>query len=347
MISVEHTRKNNDVILVGIDLGTSRTAVMTNRGFKDIIHSVVGYPKDVIGLKLVGKSQVFGEEALRHHSALTLYHPLEDGVVREASKSDYNAAYELIKHVIEQARQGSGDEVCGVIGVPARASIINKELLVKLAQDLMSIAVVVSEPFMVAYFLDKLSNSIIVDIGAGTVDICGMKGTIPSPKDQVTLLKAGNYIDERFESVILQRYPEAQVTKNSLRIIKEQYGFVGTPPETVKVSMRVGGKPLELDITEELQLVCESIVPDIIEHLEAIIRGFDPEDQQQALLNIYLAGGGSKIKGIDSFIAGHLQEYGDVRVACVADPDYIGSAGALKMATEVPPELWNQVGFLS
>ena len=344
---MEPSSRNLNSLLVGIDLGTSRTAVMTNNGFKQIIRSVVGYPKDVISLKLVGKNQVFGDEALKFHSALTLYQPLEDGVIREASKNDYNAAYELLKHVVEQAKQGSGEDVCGVIGVPARASVINKELLLRLARDLLSRAVVVSEPFMVAYYLDKLSNSIIIDIGAGTVDICGMKGTIPSPDDQVTLLKAGDYIDEKFESAIQQHYPEVQVTRNFLRRIKEEYGFVGEAEKPVVVTMRVGGKPVEIDITDEVRMVCESIVPDIIEHLEGIVRGFDPEDQQETLLNIYLAGGGSKIKGLDEFIARQLKAYGEVRVTCVHDSDYIGSAGALKMATEVPPELWEQVGFLN
>lgn len=344
---MEPIKQNNNKLLVGIDLGTSRTAVMTNRGFQKIIRSVVGYPKDIIGLKLIGKNQVFGDEALKHHSALTLYHPLEDGVIREISQSDYNAAYELIKHVVEEARQGSSDEISGVIGVPARASILNKELLLKLVEDLFSMAVVVSEPFMVAYFLDKLNKSVIIDIGAGTVDICGMKGTIPDSEDQVTLLKAGDYIDERFKSIILQHYPDVQVTSNLLRRIKEEHGFVGAPEKPVIVIMRLNGKPVDVDVTEELQVVCESIIPDIIEHLQTIIKRFDPEDQQETLLNIYLAGGGSKIKGIDVFIADQLQEYGDIRVTCVKESDFIGSAGALKMATEVPPELWNQVGFLS
>ncbi|MCB2181482.1 MAG: rod shape-determining protein [Desulfobulbaceae bacterium] len=344
---MQFTNQKNDNLLIGIDLGTSRTAVMTNKGFKEIIRSVVGYPKDVIGLKLVGKNQVFGEEALKHHSALTLYHPLEDGIIREASQSDYNAAYELLKHVVEQARQGYTGEVCGVIGVPARASVINKELLLKLAKDILAVAVVVSEPFMVGYYLDKLSNSVIIDIGAGTIDICGMKGTIPSSEDQVTLLKAGDYIDERFESVILQQYPDVQVTRNFLRRIKEEHSFVGEAENPVVVTMRSDGKPVEVDVTDELRMVCESIIPDLIEHLEAIIRGFDPEDQQEALSNIYLAGGGSQIRGIDRFITEQLQAYGDVRVTCVEQSDFIGSAGALKMATEVPPDLWNQVGFLS
>lgn len=344
---MDPSTRNASPLLVGIDLGTSRTAVMTSTGFRQITRSIVGYPRDVVSLKLVGKNQVFGDEALKYHSALTLYRPLEDGVIREASKSDYNAAYELLKHVIDQAKQGSTEAACGVIGVPARASVMNRELLLQLAGDLLSRTVVVSEPFMVAYYLDKLSNSIIIDIGAGTVDICGMKGTIPSPEDQVTLLKAGNYTDERFESAIRQHYPEAQVTRNFLRRIKEEHGFVGQAEKPVMVTMRFGGKPYEIDITDDLRLVCESIVPDIVEHLETIIKGFDPEDQPETLRNIYLAGGGSQIKGLDHFLAAQLQGYGEVRVTCVHDSDFIGSAGALKMATEVPPELWEQVGFLS
>ena len=42
-------------ILLGIDLGTSRTAVMTNQGTKSIMASVVGYPRDLIGVKLLGR----------------------------------------------------------------------------------------------------------------------------------------------------------------------------------------------------------------------------------------------------------------------------------------------------
>ena len=79
------------------------------------------------------------------------------------------------------------DQLCGIIGVPARASIVSKELLLNIAKDVLHIAVVVSEPFLVAYDLGTLRNSIIVDIGAGTVDICGVKGMLPGEEDQVEL----------------------------------------------------------------------------------------------------------------------------------------------------------------
>ncbi|CAK0765431.1 hypothetical protein CCP3SC1_450031 [Gammaproteobacteria bacterium] len=55
-------------LLLGIDLGTSRTRIMSNRGVSADIFSVVGYPKDIIGVKLMKHSYLIGEEALRRQS---------------------------------------------------------------------------------------------------------------------------------------------------------------------------------------------------------------------------------------------------------------------------------------
>ncbi|MDH5299689.1 MAG: rod shape-determining protein, partial [Desulfobulbaceae bacterium] len=240
---VEEGRNNGSRLLLGIDLGTSRTAIMSDRGYRNIIPSVVGYPKDIIGVKMLGKTQVFGDEALQRRSALTLYHPLQDGVVRETGDGDYNAAAELIRHVVRLAREGVDGEAYGIIGVPARASIVNKELLLGIAREILSSVMVVSEPFMVAYAMDKFNNAIVVDIGGGTVDICGMKGTVPGVEDQITLAKGGDYIDERLEEAIVQRYPEIQMTTNLARLIKEKYAFVGNPLEPVRVTLRAEGRP--------------------------------------------------------------------------------------------------------
>ncbi|NOX26026.1 MAG: hypothetical protein GXP59_07950 [Deltaproteobacteria bacterium] len=332
-------------LLLGIDFGTSRTAVMSNRGYKQITRSIVGYPKDIIGIKFLGKAQVFGDEALKNRSALTLYHPLEDGVVREASEKDYSAALELLRYVVDEAKQGEDVEVSGIIGVPSRASIMNKELLLKIAREVMSVAMVVSEPFMVAYHLNKLSNCIVVDIGAGTVDICGVKGSIPGSKDQVTIIKGGDYIDERLESTIQQKYYDVQITKNLVRTIKEQHSFVGEPDQPLKVTLRSDGRPAEYDITKEMRAVCESIVPDIVENIITIMKGYDPEDQQEVLQNIVLAGGGSNIRGLAKMVEDRLADFGEIKVTCVQDPDFSGCSGALKLAQDLPPEHWDKIGF--
>ena len=338
--------KTASQLLLGIDFGTSRTAVASSRGYKNITRSIVGYPKDIIGIKFLGKAQVFGDEALKNRSALTLYHPLEDGVVREASEKDYNAALELLKHVVNEAKQGEETPVSGIIGVPSRASIMNKELLLKIAHEVMDTALVVSEPFMVAYQMNKLNNCIVVDIGAGTVDICGVKGSVPGQKDQVTILKGGDYIDERLESAIQQKFFDVQITRNLVRTIKEQHAFVGEPPSgPLKVTLRSDGKPGEYDITEEMRSVCECIVPDIVENIINIMKGYDPENQPEVLQNIYLAGGGSNIKGLDRMVEQRLSDYGEIKVTCVDDPDFSGCNGALKLAQDLPPEHWDKIGF--
>ncbi|MFH7319362.1 MamK family actin-like protein [Desulfurivibrio sp. D14AmB] len=334
-------------ITVGIDLGTCRTVVITDGGEELAIRSVVGYPKDIISRQAVGDGPLFGTEALDKRNFLDLCFPLAEGVIRDASERDFQAARELIHHVIDQVRGGdSGVEINGIIGVPARASVVNKEVLLKVAHEVMNRTLVVSEPFMVAYALGKLNRCIVVDIGAGTVDICCMKGSVPAPEDQVTTFKGGDYLDDRLEAAIIRRHPGAQITRSLACRIKEEHSFVGEPEKPVEVTLRVDGKPARFDITDEVRTVCESMVPNIVEQVELLIASFDPEDQEEALQNIYLAGCGSRIRGLDRMIAAALKDYGAVKVTCVEDPERIGAVGALKLAREVPPAHWAEIGLM-
>ncbi|MDZ7641715.1 MAG: MamK family actin-like protein [Desulfurivibrio sp.] len=334
-------------LTVGIDLGTCRTVILADNGQEFELRSVVGYPKDVISRQAVGDGPLFGAEALDKRNFLELCSPLSEGVIREASERDYRAARELVHHLVALIKADHpGVEVNGVIGVPARASLMNKEVLLDLAREVMDRALVVSEPFMVAYALGRLNRAIIVDIGAGTVDICGVKGSLPAAEDQITTFKGGDYLDERLEAAITRRHPGAQLTLPLACRLKEEHAFVGEPETPVTVTLRVEGKPVQLDITEELRTVCESMVPNIVEQLEILIASFDPEDQEEVLRHIYLAGCGSRIRGLDTMIASALRDYGEVRVTRVDDPERIGAAGALKLASEIPSAQWAQVGLM-
>lgn len=332
-------------LFLGIDLGTSRTTIMSNRGTKSMVRSVVGYPKDILGVKLLNRTNVIGEEALENRSFMNLHYPLEDGVLKESGGKNTQAAKELLQYVVSLAHPQPEDRVCGIVGVPARASVTNKGQLLKISDELMSLSMVVSEPFMVAYGLNRLTNAIIIDIGAGTIDICGMKGTIPGPEEQVTLLKAGNHIDAILTSAIAEAYPDIQITPIIAQKIKDRFGFVGENRyEDAVVSLRTGGKPRMHNVTQEVRYACETILPDVLENLEQIIAAFDPDNQERAIKNIILAGGGSRIKGLPEAVVHHLREYGEAQVILVDDPDFAGSAGALKLATELPPDYWVQVG---
>ncbi|MGK5094575.1 MamK family actin-like protein [Deltaproteobacteria bacterium TL4] len=329
---------------IGIDLGTSRTAIMTERGTRADFMSVVGYPRDIIGTKLLNGTKAIGDEVMEKRSFLDVYFPLENGVIKETSEIDMEAARDLLKHALLLAKPEPGEEVCVVIGVPARASFSNRESLLKLAHELTDVTLVVSEPFLVAYGMNELTKSIVVDIGAGTTDICALKGTVPNAEDQATISKGGNYVDKVLRALLLERYPDIQVSKHMVQKIKEQNSFVGEIKEPIMIEFRANGKPKQYDVSKEIKDACETLVLPIIEQIEYLLMRFDPDDQAEALRHIYLAGNGSRIRGMDAAIVEALQEYGEINVMCVDDPDYACCKGALGIAMDLPVAHWNQIG---
>lgn len=135
------------------------------------------------------------------------------------------------------------------------------------------------------------------------------------------------------------------MTESVACAIKEKFACVDRSKKAV-VTLRHEGKPAEFDVTDDVNAVCESIVPDICEHIENLIQKFDPQDQEATLQNIILAGGGSRITGLADLIVEHLADYGKVKITTVDDPEFVGSAGALKLATEIPEEMWSQIGVM-
>ena len=55
---------DSDVILLGIDLGTSRSSVVALNGVRKTIDSYVGYPKDAVSRKMLKTDVLFGKSAL-------------------------------------------------------------------------------------------------------------------------------------------------------------------------------------------------------------------------------------------------------------------------------------------
>ena len=64
--------KKDNMLYVGIDLGTSRSVVSASNGNRKWVDSYVGWPKDFVARKMLGKRVLFGSEALEHRLALEL-----------------------------------------------------------------------------------------------------------------------------------------------------------------------------------------------------------------------------------------------------------------------------------
>ncbi|MEK7196671.1 MAG: rod shape-determining protein, partial [Nitrospirota bacterium] len=241
-----------NILFVGIDLGTSRSSISASNNTREWIESYVGWPKDFISLQVVGKPVLFGAEALKNRLSLDLCRPLEHGVIKEGIEKSEEAVKEIIKHLIELAKPQPEQKIYAVVGVPADTLKVNKLAIRKAVSEFAHSLMVVSEPFAVAYGMNLLNNSLVIDIGAGTTDLCIMHGTIPSEEDQKTILTAGDYIDEQLYSYLTEKYPNSKFNKNMVRQFKEQYSFVREISEDIRVEIKVDGKPVMLDIKNEV-----------------------------------------------------------------------------------------------
>ena len=276
--------------------------------------------------------------------SLDFYKPLEHGVLKEGGDRAAQAAADLIKSAIAMAKPRKDELVYAVIGAPAQASINNKEAIIEAARQSVDSVMLCSEPFSVAYGLDMLEDVLVIDIGAGTVDLCRMHGTMPEEADQITLTSAGDAVDNALAKLITETCPGANFSTQMIKKIKERYSYLGDAPERVKVELPVDGKPTEFDITDQVKEACTVLIAPIVDGLRQLIASFDPEFQNRLRDRVLLAGGGSLIRGLDTAIENGMKEHlGGGKVIRVEEPIYGGSNGALKIAHDMPQKFWEDL----
>jgi rod shape-determining protein MreB len=336
--------QDEDVLHIGMDLGTSRSAVAASNGQRAWVESYVGWPRDFVSKKMLGERVLFGEEALENRTSLDMVRPLEQGVIRDGTARDEEAVRELIHHLVERAGAEKDDPVHAAVGVPAEALRVNKMAIRDAVREHADALMVVSEPFAVAYGLDALNNTLIIDVGAGTVDFCVMRGAMPAEEDQRSLTNAGDQIDRQLLELLEERYPEARFSDRAARRYKEQHGFIKKNGRmSVKVEVPVGGKVTSLTITDEVRQACSGILAPLVETAVDLIARYEPEFQEKVRQNIYLAGGGSQLVGLAEAVEEELSEYGPCTVKTVDDPLYAGANGALALAQDMPEEYWEDM----
>ena len=336
----QDNESQDNTLYVGIDLGTSRSAISASNGNRIWIESYVGWPKDFIAEKVLGKPILFGREAFENRLSLDICQPLDRGTIRKGIEGSEKAVKEIIRHLIRQVRSDSDGSIKAVVGVPAESLNSNKLAIREAVSEYVDSLMVVSEPFAIAYGADLLNHAMVIDIGAGTTDFCIMHGMIPSDEDQRTLFTAGDYIDEQLLSSLTQRFTGANLNRHIARQFKEAHSFVGSISEPANVDIVTGGKVARQDIKEDVRRACESIVPPMVETIVELISKMEPEFQEKTKKNIVLGGGSSLIRGLTSYIEKQLGDYGHYCIRSVSDPLFGGADGALKLAQDMPARYW-------
>lgn len=358
-----------DVLLVGLDLGTNTTCLKaTNLGapelvVNEILPTLVGYAREGIVENLLPDNAkvLFGQLAARNRMYLRMVPPLADGVV-----ADMAAAHDFIRYLRQLIPAAPGTELRVVAGLPATADRAARENLCSVLGGFFHKAVLIPEPFLAALgfrdetrladpaYLDPVRNSIFVDIGAGTTDVCLVQGYFPTGDDQLSVPFAGDKVDALLQAAIRETYPDVNLSLVKVREIKEAFSYVGKLEGAVAVNVVIGGKPRTLDLAEALGDACQQLLLKVLDCVKAIIAQASTDSVADLLQNIIVTGGGSRIRNLGSRIRNlgpELQRllteegYEKPRVHIVGDrhKEHI-AAGALVAGRQTKENQWITLG---
>ena len=346
------------VIHVGVDLGTNTSVIAAQRAGKplklkqDLVRSVVGFPKAGIipGILPSENEILFGDEALNYRLHLDLKWPLHEGFVQ-----DVEVCRLFTQHLGTLVDRKDGERLWGVVGAPANASPERQKDMRASMVGVLDRILIVPEPFLAAMGLredpgfqadgsggDPTKHSLIVDIGAGTTDLCLVRGYFPTADDQISFPQAGNFVDDMLFQGVCRRYPDLKLTRVTVTQLKEENSFVEGFGNEANVKVYVDGRPQTLDFGELVQEACDSLVPLISKGIKELFARCDSDSILNVMQNIIVSGGGSEIAGLAEKVERVLHEEGYDCARTVKPSDYkrLVATGALKIAENVREDQW-------
>jgi rod shape-determining protein MreB and related proteins len=348
-------------VLVGFDLGTNTSCVLAGpAGSKDItvskiIPTLVGYAREglVDGIIEGNAKVLFGEEAQNHRLQFRVVAPLENGIITHRE-----AAGEFFRRVRAVVDPSGSAEVRAVIGVPANADESAREDIRSCATGVFDRVLLIPEPFLAALgfrddarlgqvgYVDPVKNSLFIDIGGGTTDVCLVQGYFPTPEDQISFAYAGDKVDQFIEDELQRIYPNNGLSRTTIRQLKEEHSYVGGSRKPIDVKVLIGGKGHTLELGDVIGRACNELLDRIYPALTTLIPRASSDSVAQLLQNIVITGGGSRIKGIDTVLQQRLAADGfESPKVRLAGEDYkrFVAVGALKAARAAREDQWQHL----
>lgn len=291
---------------LGIDLGTSSTLIYAKgKGIVLNMPSILA-----VGRKdgrIVGVGKEAKEMLGKTPQNIVVVRPLQNGVV-----ADYDATQRMVEYFLSQIQPYHrlvGPKL--VIGVPSRATKVEKKALVDIATHLGARQVqLVHEPVAAVIGADlpisEPLGSMIVDIGGGTSEaaITSLDGVVISKHIRI----AGDEMDQAI-ILHLKENHNLFVGEQMAERIKINIGCTHPPSRKEKMKMRgrdlSTGFPNEIEIdSEELSNILSPVVSMICEMIESTLEESPPELAGDIMeRGIYLTGGGACLKGFDKYVS--------------------------------------------
>ncbi|MBL9209442.1 MAG: rod shape-determining protein [Opitutaceae bacterium] len=345
-------------LLVGFDLGTNKSCILagpatgTDIAVSKVVPTVVGYVKDgIVDGIITGNARIiFGEDALRNMLHVRLVAPVAEGVI-----TDPAAARDFLNHIRSLVDPAATAEIRAVIGMPANAGTQARDDIRRCAFGIFDRVLMIPEPFLAALgyrddariaqpnYLDPVVNSLFIDIGGGTSDLCLVQGVFPSSEDQISIPFAGDAIDELLHAELDRVYPNNGLSRHKVREIKEAHAYVGPSRKPLEVRVIMGGKAHTIELGDTIARACNTLIDRIYPALTTLIARAPSDSVLTLLQNVIVTGGGSQIKGIDTVLQKRLADDGfEAPRVKLAGQDYkrYVAIGALKAARAARENQW-------
>ncbi|HBJ36988.1 MAG TPA: hypothetical protein DDZ51_19970, partial [Planctomycetaceae bacterium] len=285
-------------LFAGIDLGTMHSVVAASNGMRRVIPTEIGWAKDPIAAERLGAGPLFGDALEKNRLALRTMRPLQKGVLKSDYANDSTESEEAIAeridatgHILGYALQSVGGSdslsVRGVLGIPAISSRRCINTLLSVAQQWMDTVVLVPEPFAVGYSLGLSDPALIIDIGAGTTDVCHYYGALPSEHDQTTVHFGGDHVDELIYQHLLADNPGISISLRTVRNLKEKLGGLDGSSAPIIIRVPVGNKlAKEIDVTVTLKAALGKLAEAVFSGICEVLSAIPPEHHGAALSNV-------------------------------------------------------------
>ena len=306
---------------IAIDLGTATSLVyVQGKGI------VINEPSVVAINQKTGQILAIGEEAKkmvgRTPSHIVATRPLRKGVV-----SDFEVTEQMLKYFIEKVHKRKfiiGPRPRVIVGIPYGVTEVEKKAVRDATKNAGAREVFLIEEPMAAAIgarldIQEAGGNFIVDIGGGTTEVAVISlGGIVIAK---SLRIAGDKLNEDIIQFAQEEY-KLLIGERGAEEVKIGIGSAYPLEERKELPLRgrnlITGLPEEILVTDEdIRRAMEKSVKQIIASVKATVEETPPELLADIMAKgIFLAGGGSLLKGLDVLI----QEEVKIPTKVIEDP---------------------------
>lgn len=345
---------NQVATFIGLDLGSFKSAVAASNGRRTAVPSVLGWPSNEEARERLGRDFVCGGELTKQTVPLDVIWPFRRGLQKVLDLSEMNFTPEAVekhreagrliaRHIISLTTPNPGSTIYGIVTTPGHTSLACKQALFDAVRDQVDAVMFVPEAFCIAFGAGQTDDCLVIDMGAGKIDICPLTDGYPAEDCQITLAQGCEHIELELVTQMKLAFPDVDLPQNAARQIKESVGCLPKPADTARARLNSATSSHEVDVTEPLRIACRKLIPTVVGAVREVIGKFEPTAQRRLLSNVLLTGAGSQLKGFPELLTAALVPVGESHITVVSDPVFGAATGALKLSMAMPLQHWEQV----